>query len=68
MITPAESVAAITGQPVLTATPHGVIWCLELSDGRTVVAKRAQPGQAMAEAAGLRWLRVPGGPPVPRVH
>jgi fructosamine-3-kinase len=68
MTTPAESVVAITGQPVRTATPHGVIWCLELSDGRTVVAKRAEPGQAMAEAAGLRWLRVPGGPPVPRVH
>jgi fructosamine-3-kinase len=68
MSTPAEAVAAITGQPVLTATPQGVIWRLELSDGRTVVAKRAEPGQAMAEAAGLRWLRVPDGPPVPRVH
>lgn len=68
MSPPAEAVAAITGQPVLTATPHGVIWRLELGDGRTVVAKRAELGQAMAEAAGLRWLRVPGGPPVPRVH
>jgi fructosamine-3-kinase len=33
-----------------------------------VVAKRAQPGQVRAEAAGLRWLRVPDGPPVPQVH
>ncbi|MDQ2788329.1 MAG: fructosamine kinase family protein [Actinomycetota bacterium] len=68
MSSPAEAVAAITGQPVRTATPHGVIWRLELGDGRTVVAKRAEPGQVMAEAAGLRWLRVPDGPPVPQVH
>jgi fructosamine-3-kinase len=68
MSTPAESVAAITGQPVRTVTPLGVIWRVELGDGRTVVAKRADSGQAMAEAAGLRWLRVPDGPPVPRVH
>ncbi|MGH3722122.1 MAG: fructosamine kinase family protein [Pseudonocardiaceae bacterium] len=65
---PAESVAAITGQPVRAATPRGVIWLVELGDGRTVVAKRGESGQATAEAAGLRWLRVPGGPPVPRVH
>ena len=63
-----ESVAAITGQPVRTATPRGAIWLVTLDDGRTVVAKRGESGQAMAEAAGLRWLRVPGGPPVPRVH
>jgi fructosamine-3-kinase len=68
MSTPAESVAAITGQPVRTATALGVIWRVELGDRRTVVAKRADPGQAMAEAAGLRWLRVPDGPPVPQVH
>ena len=64
----AESVGTITGQPVRTATPRGVIWLVELGDGRTVVAKRGQSGQATAEAAGLRWLRVPGGPPVPQVH
>ena len=64
----AESVATITSQPVRAATPHGVIWLVELDDGRTVVAKRGESGQAMAEAAGLRWLRVPGGPPVPQVH
>ncbi|MGH3772750.1 MAG: fructosamine kinase family protein [Pseudonocardiaceae bacterium] len=65
---PAEFVAAITGQPVRAATPRGIIWLVELGDRRTVVAKRGESGQAMAEAAGLRWLAVPGGPPVPRVH
>jgi fructosamine-3-kinase len=61
------AVAAITGQPVRAATPRGGIWVLELADGGTVVAKRGESGQAEAEAAGLRWLRVPGGPPVPKV-
>jgi fructosamine-3-kinase len=64
----AESVAVITGQQVRAATPRGIIWLVELGDGRTVVAKRGESGQAMAEAAGLRWLRVAGGPPVPQVH
>jgi fructosamine-3-kinase len=68
MSTAAESVAAIIGQPVQTATPRGSIWLVKLSDGRTVVAKRGAPGQALAEAAGLRWLGVAGGPPVPQVH
>jgi fructosamine-3-kinase len=68
MSTVAESVAAITGQPVRAATPRGVIYLVELGDGRTVVAKRGKPGQALAEAAGLHWLRVAGGPPVPQVH
>ena len=63
-----EAVAAITGQPVRAATPRGSIWLIELGDGRTVVAKRGEPGQVLAEAAGLRWLQVPGGPPVPQVH
>jgi fructosamine-3-kinase len=36
----------------------------ELADGRTVVVKSGDPA---AEAAGLRWLAVPGGPPVPEV-
>ncbi|MEV6243077.1 fructosamine kinase family protein [Lentzea sp. NPDC051838] len=30
--------------------------------------KRQSPAATAAEAAGLRWLRVPGGPPVPAVH
>ena len=64
---PAESVAAITGQPVRSTTPRGGIWLVELGDRGTVVAKRGASGQVLAEAAGLRWLRVPGGPPVPEV-
>nr|WP_243653562.1 fructosamine kinase family protein [Pseudonocardia endophytica] len=42
---------------------------VELDDGRTVVAKNgaADPGSVPAEAAGLRWLAVPDGPPVPDV-
>ena len=38
---------------------------LELVDGRTVVVKDG-PGAA-AEAAGLAWLAVPDGPPLPEV-
>ncbi|MGH3687623.1 MAG: fructosamine kinase family protein [Pseudonocardiaceae bacterium] len=68
MSTAAGSVATITGQPVRAAMSRGSIWLVELGDGRTVVAKRGAPGQALAEAAGLRWLGVAGGPPVPQVH
>ncbi|MGH3822335.1 MAG: fructosamine kinase family protein [Pseudonocardiaceae bacterium] len=66
--TAAQAVAAVTGQRVLAATPRGSIWLVELGDGRTVVAKRGETGQVLAEAAGLRWLRVPGGPPIPQVY
>jgi fructosamine-3-kinase len=38
-----------------------------LADGRDAVVKRDEPAAIAAEAAGLRWLRVPGGPPVPEV-
>jgi fructosamine-3-kinase len=38
---------------------------VELADGRTVVVKQG-PAVA-AEAAGLEWLAVPGGPPLPAV-
>ncbi|HEX6347725.1 MAG TPA: fructosamine kinase family protein [Umezawaea sp.] len=37
-----------------------------MADGGHVVAKETV--SARAEAASLRWLAVPGGPPVPRVH
>ncbi|MGH3899104.1 MAG: fructosamine kinase family protein [Pseudonocardiaceae bacterium] len=67
-MTAADAAAAITGQPVRAASARGGIWVIELGDGRTVAAKRGEPGQVIAEAAGLRWLRVPGGPPVPQVH
>lgn len=66
--TAAEAVATVTGQRVLAATPRSSIWLVELGDGRTVVAKRGETSQVSAEAAGLRWLRVPGGPPVPQVY
>lgn len=68
MTSPAGAVALIVGQPVRTATPRGSIWLIEVGGGRTVVAKRGQPSQILAEAAGLRWLRVAGGPPVPQVY
>jgi fructosamine-3-kinase len=38
-----------------------------LADGRTVLVKSGEPEAVAAEAAGLRWLRVPGGVPVPAV-
>jgi fructosamine-3-kinase len=38
---------------------------VELADGRTIVVKDGPT--AAAEAAGLAWLAVPGGPPVPQV-
>ena len=68
MTTPGEAAVAITGRPVRAATPRGSIWLIELRDGSTVVAKRGQPGQVIAEAAGLAWLQVPDGPPIPQVH
>lgn len=64
----ATAVASITGQPVRAASPRGTVWLVKLGDGRTVVAKQGQPSQVLAEAAGLHWLRVPGGPPLPRVY
>ena len=56
----------ILGAPVRRSVPlGGGAARVELTDGRTVVVKEG-PGVA-AEAAGLRWLAVPGGPPVPAV-
>ena len=40
---------------------------VELADGRVVLVKTGPATAIAAEAAGLRWLRVPGGPPVPAV-
>lgn len=68
MTSPADAVAAITGQRVRAVTPRGAIWLVQLADGPTVVAKRGQASQVLAEASGLRWLPVSGGPPVPRVY
>lgn len=40
---------------------------VDLADGRTVVVKAGRPSATAAAAAGLRWLRVEGGPRVPAV-
>jgi fructosamine-3-kinase len=59
-------VNAVLGVAVRRSTPlGGGAERVELADGRTVVVKDG-PGAA-AEAAGLRWLAVPGGPPLPEV-
>jgi fructosamine-3-kinase len=59
-------VTRVLGVPVRRSTPlsNGVAR-VELADGRTVVVKDGPT--VAAEAAGLRWLAVPGGPPVPQV-
>ncbi len=56
----------ILGSAVRRSVPlGGGVARVELADGRMVVVKEGR-GVA-AEAAGLRWLAVPGGPPVPAV-
>ncbi|HEY4418682.1 MAG TPA: fructosamine kinase family protein [Pseudonocardia sp.] len=58
----------VLGVAVRTSTPlGGGAVRAELADGRTVVVKNAEESTLAAEAAGLRWLRVPGGPSVPAV-
>jgi fructosamine-3-kinase len=62
---PAESVL---GSPVRRRVGlGGGAARVELADGRTVLVKQGVPTAVAAEAAGLRWLRVPDGPPVPAV-
>jgi fructosamine-3-kinase len=55
----------VLGSAVRRSVPLGGAARVELADGRTVVVKDGQ-GVA-AEAAGLRWLAVAGGPPLPTV-
>ena len=61
----------IPGSPILgcavrrSAPLGGGAARVELTDGRTVVVKEG--AGVAAEAAGLRWLAVPKGPPVPAV-
>jgi fructosamine-3-kinase len=61
----------IPGSPILgcavrrSAPLGGGAARVELADGRTVVVKEG--AGVAAEAAGLRWLAVPKGPPVPAV-
>ena len=58
--------STIVGSAVRRSVPlGGGAARVELADGRVVVVKEG-PGVA-AEAAGLRWLAVPGGPPLPAV-
>lgn len=60
------SPAVLLGAAVRRSAPlGGDATRVELADGRTVVVKEGPA--AAAEAAGLRWLAVPGGPPVPEV-
>ncbi|MYW75645.1 fructosamine kinase, partial [Pseudonocardia sp. SID8383] len=63
-----DRVARLTGRAVRDG-PAGHPPHATLDDGTVVVVKdaSADPGAAPAEAAGLRWIAVPGGPPVPRV-
>nr|WP_224386819.1 fructosamine kinase family protein [Pseudonocardia sp. ICBG1293] len=58
----------MTGRAVRDG-PSGYPARATLDDGTDVVVKdaSADPGAARAEAAGLRWIAVPGGPPVPHV-
>ncbi len=63
------AVESLTGAAARSVEPLGAtLWTAELDDGRSMVVKWGPDGQAAAEAAGLRWLAVPGGPPVPVVH
>lgn len=61
------------GRPVLgrearAATPlGGGATRVELADGSAVLVKDGPATAIAAEAAGLAWLAVPGGPPVPEV-
>ncbi len=63
-----DRVARLTGRAVRDG-PAGHPPRETLDVGTVVVVKESSgnPGAATAEAAGLRWIAVPGGPPVPRV-
>ncbi|MGI9064740.1 MAG: fructosamine kinase family protein [Pseudonocardiaceae bacterium] len=56
----------VLGVPVRDASQlgGGAVW-VQLADERTVVVKTGQPSAVAAETAGLRWIQVPDGPPVP---
>jgi fructosamine-3-kinase len=62
-----DAVTRLTGHAVVRTRPLGSVTHATLDDGRDVVAKTAAPTAVAAEAAGLRWLAVPGGPGVPEV-
>lgn len=66
-MTASEAVARLTGHGVVRTRPLGAVTRCTLDDGREVVAKTGAPTVVAAEAAGLRWLAVSGGPGVPEV-
>jgi fructosamine-3-kinase len=63
------AVGDLTGLAVRSAAPITAdVHDVTLADGGHVIAKRHPAANAaLAEAASLRWLAVPGGPPVPTV-
>ncbi|MHB9857221.1 fructosamine kinase family protein [Streptomyces sp. YIM S03343] len=67
--TPEAAVARLTGRQVTGVRGRsGALTEVTLDGGRAVVAKRAErPGEARAEAAGLRWLGEAGAVRVPEV-
>ncbi|MHA6795185.1 fructosamine kinase family protein [Pseudonocardia bannensis] len=67
-MSPGAAAARLLGVPVRRTAPLGGASRVDLDDGRRVVVKPGHgAGAVAAEAAGLRWLAVPGGPPVPEV-
>ncbi|ROP38313.1 fructosamine kinase family protein [Saccharothrix texasensis] len=69
-MTPARAARELTGVPGAGVRRLGdAVWEVDLADGDVVVVKRhGSPGAAAAEAASLRWLAEPAGPPVPRLR
>jgi fructosamine-3-kinase len=66
-VSAAAAVAVLTGHEVVGTRPLGPVTRCSLADGSAVIAKSAAPSALAAEAAGLRWLAVDGGPAVPHV-
>jgi fructosamine-3-kinase len=62
-----QAVSRLTGRDVVRARPLGAVTRCTLDDGTEVIAKTGAPTAVAAEAAGLRWLAVDGGPGVPAV-
>ncbi|MEU4740367.1 fructosamine kinase, partial [Actinosynnema sp. NPDC023658] len=69
-MTAAGAAGGLTGVPAVEVRPlGGAVWAVDLADGDRVVVKRHDGAHAVvAEAASLRWLAEPDGPPVPRVR
>ncbi|MFK4266666.1 fructosamine kinase family protein [Streptomyces milbemycinicus] len=67
---PGAVAARLTGRPVTGLRPlSGTLAEVVLDGGQVVMVKRgSDPGAALAEAAGLRWLAEAGTVRVPAVH